>query len=72
MFIDITEPKYSTKEVLLACYKVKDGENVVRIRKGAHSGKYTIDGERARGFRRGTNGVIDCYFVPLSELQEAD
>lgn len=65
----ILEPKYSTKEVLLATYKVGE-RNRVEIQKGAYAGEYFIAGDVVKSYPIGSNGRIPCYLVPLAQLEK--
>ncbi|SDB14637.1 hypothetical protein [Eubacterium oxidoreducens] len=66
--IPIFAPKYSTESFLLAQYKVKDGENIIKITKAKHmlGYEFSIDGEDARQYPLRSNGKIMCYEVPIS------
>lgn len=69
--IDIWEPRWHDKVVLIAKYKVRSGQNIIRFTKGSMKGKtYTVDSATIRDFPLETNGKIQCYAVPLAELIE--
>lgn len=66
--IEIREPRWKDRSVLVATYKVKYGKNLLRFtRTPSMPGVYSFDGERVRmNCDINSNGKIDCYVVPLS------
>ena len=66
--IEVWEPKYSTNEVLVAVYKVKD-KNKIKITKGAYKGTYEMSGIAARSYPVISNGRIPCFALPISKLR---
>lgn len=67
--IRIWEPKYSTKQVLIATRKVVDRNRIV-IERGAYAGEYFIAGDVVKSYPIGSNGRIPCYLVPLAQLEK--
>jgi hypothetical protein len=75
MIIDIWAPKYSTKQCLIACYKVIKGQNVkIRFTRANHLKGilYEVDYEKVVNSPIVTNGKIDCYAVSMSDLVAID
>lgn len=66
--ITIWEPRYHDKKVLIATRKVVD-RNKILITKGAFRGEYFLAGGVARSYPIVSNGKINCYAVPLSQLE---
>lgn len=70
---NIKHPKYSTDEVLLKRIKVDSmvDDDVCRVTftEGTYKGQVgTITAGKVKSYRIGSNGVIDCYYVPLEEI----
>ena len=71
--IEIWQPRWKDRKVLIACHKVRDGKNYIRFTKAKSlPGLYSVDGEVIRSSEQCTNGRIMCYAVPLSELKTED
>ena len=67
--IEIWEPRWHDRVVLIAKYKVVSGRNVIKFTKGSMKGKeYEMDGIAIREYPLETNGKIKCYAVPLAIL----
>lgn len=66
--IKIKEPKYSTRELLVACYKVRSSNKLI-IERGAYQGEYFMHGTKLSQYPKTTNGRIDVYRVPLDDLE---
>lgn len=69
-FLHIKEPRWHDKRVLLACSKVGEHNKVVITQTKEDGTRYFpeplyISGKNARKYKRGSNGVIPCYEVPL-------
>lgn len=72
--IEIWEPRYRDKKVLVACYKIPSGKGVeVKICKGAYKGVYEVSHETVisapierMNTRRG--GSIEIRAIPLAKL----
>lgn len=74
--IEIWAPKWKTKEVLIAKYKVKDGMNkIIFTRVPSLKGKeFFVSSELIRRcvLKPKANGSIDCYMVPLEWVLEGE
>lgn len=68
--IEIWEPKWKDKTVLIGCHHVCAGANLIKFsRAKSLPDIYMVDSETIRNSPRCPNGEIDCYAVPLSALQ---
>lgn len=69
-YLEIWSPKYSTKQVLLACRKVGNHNKII-FTKAASLGTepYYLSGATIRKHPEINNGSIPCFAVPLSELR---
>ncbi len=69
--IEIWQPRWKDRVVLIATFKVKDGENVIVFTKAPTlNGRYSVSGDVIRSYPIESNGRIDCYAVPLRELKK--
>lgn len=76
--IEIWEPRYRDKTVLVANYKIPTSGNLeLRITKGYYAGEYTVDEEVAfncpieqMGTKSG--GTIDVRVIPLDKLKKKE
>lgn len=66
--IPIIEPRYHDRTVLIATHKVGERNKVI-IEKGAYAGEYFVSGVVASAYPIQSNGRINCYCVPLSQLE---
>lgn len=72
--IEIFEPRYRDRTVLIAAYKVRAGENVkIKILKGYYAGDYVIDSGVIKDASREKmktkrGGEITVLVVPLDKL----
>jgi hypothetical protein len=68
--LEIWQPRYRDKRVLLACHKVGEHNKII-FTKAPSMGTdpYYITGKKVKQFKKESNGTIDVYSVPLSELQ---
>ena len=70
--IEIWEPRWKDRVVLIACHKVSRGKNLVRFTKTKSLPYlYELDGNDIMSCPVVSNGRIDCYAVPLSYLKIA-
>lgn len=69
-YFEIFAPRYRDKTVLLAVHKVGQDNKIVFTQAASlGTDPYYISGARAKKFKKETNGKIDCYAVPVSELE---
>ena len=67
----IWEPRWHDKTVLLAKRKVDDINEVCFTKaKSLGTEPYYVSGDIVRKCEIGSNGKIDCYVVPLTELKK--
>lgn len=68
--IDIWTPRYHDRKVLIAVYKVKENNKIV-FSKAKHLADkvYYMSGRQIRSYPVDTNGKVQCYAVPLDELE---
>ena len=72
--IEIWEPRYRDKTVLLAEHRLRTGEDAdVKITKGYYAGNYKVDSETLANAERETmktkkGGEITVVIVPLDKL----
>jgi hypothetical protein len=67
--IEIWQPRYKDRKVLIATYKVGDTNTIVFTKAKYLKGKvFKCSGETIRKYPKETNGTIECYAVPMSEL----
>lgn len=69
--LDIKEPRYHDRVVLLATHKIQE-RNRINILQGAYKGTYFISGVVATAYPIQSNGKINCYAVPLSQLERLE
>lgn len=72
--IEIWTPRYHDNVVLIATYKVKNGENRIQFTKANHLKGMTFKamGEDIRNCPIDTNGRIECFAVPMSMLERVE
>jgi hypothetical protein len=69
--IEIWQPRWHDRKVLIATFKVDPGDNVVIFTKTKSlPGRFHISAEKIRQCPVESNGRIDCYAVPLSYLEK--
>lgn len=68
--IEIWSPRYHDNVVLIAKYKVCNGQNMIRFTRAKHLlGKtFRVSGDEIRRCKVETNGRIPCYAVPMDKL----
>lgn len=70
--IEIWQPRYHDRTVLIATYKVKQ-DNVIIFTKAKHlPDEYYLSGETIKKYPVETNGTISCYVVPMKELDAVE
>lgn len=67
--INILEPRYHDRKVLIATYKVEPMMNLINIVKGAYKGFYRAPGKDIKSCTVDDNGKISCYAVPIEKLE---
>lgn len=69
--IQIWNPKYSTREVLVSTKKIKDWINIIEITKDKdYAGKILkVHSDVARACRKQQNWAILVYCIPLSSFE---
>ena len=75
--IPVWEPRYHDNKVLVATKKVRAHNKIIftyearKNKKGPLSGKeFYISSERIKKYPKESNGVLQCYAVPLEDLME--
>jgi hypothetical protein len=58
--------------VLIACHKVGVNNEIVFTKAPTLPGVYTIKGSEVEQCPKESNGVINCYAVPLDKLRRSD
>ena len=67
--LEIWQPRWHDRKVLIAKYKVCSGVNEIVFTKGTLKGKkFRINGMDIAKCPLETNGTIVCYAVPLDSL----
>jgi hypothetical protein len=67
--IRIWQPRWHDRVVLIAKYKVRYGDNVIKFTKSKSLKEdYHILGEEIIKYPTESNGKIDCYAVPLEKM----
>jgi hypothetical protein len=69
-FFQIFEPRWHDRKVLLAAHKVGT-HNKIKFTRAKSLGvkPYYVSGAKVKKFKKESNGTIDCYSVPLSDLE---
>ena len=70
--IEIYAPRYHARKVLIACHKVGINNEIVFTKAPTLPGVYTIKGSEVEKCPKESNGVINCYAVPLDLLRRKD
>jgi len=67
--IDIWQPRWKDRVVLIATYKVGT-HNLIRFSKAkSMEGDWYLSGETIKQCPKDYNGKIECYAVPISKLE---
>jgi hypothetical protein len=68
--IEIWNPRWHDRKVLIAKYKVHYGINRITFTKAKQLKQkvYCMDGADIAKYPIETNGTIECYSIPLDEL----
>lgn len=67
--IDIWQPRWKDRTVLIAKFKVGTHNEIVFSKTPSLPDKYYLSGERIRSYPTNNNGKIECYVVPLDDLE---
>mgnify|MGYP006935486215 CR=1 FL=1 len=68
--IKIWNPRWHDRKVLIATYKVKPGDNIIKFTKcKSLPGKFHITDVEIKKCLVESNGKIDCFAVPLEALK---
>ena len=70
--IEIWSPRWHDRKVLIACHKVGVNNEIVFTKAPTLQGVYTIKGSEVEKYPKESNGTIDVFAVPLSELRRKD
>lgn len=76
--IEIWEPRYRDRTVLIAAYRLRDGEDAhIKITKGYYAGNYTVPKEAIKTAVREKmetrkGGDITVVVIPLANLVKED
>lgn len=75
--IPIWQPRHHDNKVLIATKKVRAHNKIIftyqdkKSKQGPLSGKeFYISSERIKKYPKESNGVLQCYAVPLEDLKE--
>ncbi len=68
--LEIWQPRWNDRKVLIAKYKVCNGTNEIIFTKGTLKGKkFKINSLEIAKCPVESNGTIDCFAVPLDKLE---
>lgn len=68
--IDIWTPRYKDRVVLIASYKVKEHNKIIFTKaKHLQDKEFYMSGSKIRQYPIDTNGKVQCYAVPLDDLE---
>lgn len=70
--IEIWQPRWKDRVVLIARFKVKEHNAIVFTKTPTMPDVYYLSGEKTRTFPVESNGKIDCYAVPLNDLEQLE
>lgn len=70
--IEIWQPRWRDKVVLLAKYKVANDNKIVFTKTKSMPGAYYVSGAIAKQCPVDYNGKIECYAVPIDKLEKMD
>lgn len=70
--IEIWQPRWHDRVVLIAKHKVASRNVVVFTKTKALKGRYYVSGEDITACPLESNGKIECYAVPLDKLTLLD
>lgn len=67
--IEIWQPRYHDKKVLINPAKVGRHNKVIFTKAPSLTGTYYLSGEKIKKYPKESNGTIMCYCVDVSELR---
>jgi hypothetical protein len=67
--IEIWAPRYKDRKILIAKFKVGTHNEIVFTRAKHLPDHYYLSGKLIRSCPIETNGTIECYAVPVDELE---
>lgn len=67
--LDIWSPRWKDRTVMLAKYKIGTHNAITFSKTKTMPGRYYISGAKAKQFPLETNGKLECYCVPIDELE---
>lgn len=67
--IEIWQPRWKDKKVLIAKYKVATHNQIKFTKTKSLPDTYYLSGATIQSYPLSTNGRIECYEVPMSELK---
>lgn len=67
--LTIWQPRWKDRTVLIARYKVGTHNEIVFEKAPSMPGSYYISGNAARLYPTTTNGKLECYVIPLDDLE---
>lgn len=67
--IDIWQPRWKDRTVLIAKFKVGEHNEITFSKTPSMPKKYYISGAKCRTYPINTNGKLDCYVVPIDDLE---
>lgn len=69
---EVWDARWHDKRVLIPDYKVKE-HNIIRFTKSptlSSDDLHYLSGKTIRKYKKETNGTVNCYCIPLDELQD--
>lgn len=73
---DVWQPRYSTKDCLIACWKIdKAHTNHIKIifsKAGAQKGPWYISKKMAQKCKKFDNHGVECYIIPMDKLEHIE
>lgn len=70
--IEIWQPRWHDRKVLIATYKVTAENEIIFTKAPSLPGRYRIGGDVVRSCPVETNGAISVYAVPLDKLTKLE
>jgi len=73
---DVLEPRYSTRDVLVACYKVNRSKLDIKLSfpsvspTSEYYGEWFITKKQAKSRKKFNNNGLDCYVINWDEFEQ--